>query len=60
MPLSGFTATDLGYQKGDAVPNIVTKLDDPSQVAVYLNLFDQIWADSEKVENVTAAVLEHY
>ncbi|MDC1502489.1 helicase-related protein [Gammaproteobacteria bacterium] len=59
MPLSGFTAVDLGYQKGDAVSNIVTKIDDPSHAAVYLDLFNQIWLDSEKVEDVTAAVCEH-
>ncbi|MDC0220414.1 helicase-related protein [Gammaproteobacteria bacterium] len=59
MPLSGFTAVDLGYQKGDAVSNIVTKIDDPSHAAVYLELFNQIWLDAEKVEDVTAAVCEH-
>lgn len=59
MPLSGFTAVDLGYQKGDAVSNIVNKINDPSNAAIYLDLFNQIWADSEKVEDVTAAVCEH-
>ena len=59
MPLSGFTAVDIGYQKGDAVSNIVTKIDDPSHAAVYLELFNQILADSEKVEDVTATVCEH-
>lgn len=28
MPLHGFTAVDLGYQKGDAVSNFVNKMDD--------------------------------
>ena len=28
LPLHGFTAVDLGYQQGDAVSNIVNKLDD--------------------------------
>ena len=27
MPISGFTAVDLGYQKGDAVSNLVTRID---------------------------------
>ena len=27
MPISGFTAPDLGYQKGDAVSNFVTEFD---------------------------------
>ncbi len=29
MPLQGFTAADLGYQKGDAVSNMVNRLEDP-------------------------------
>lgn len=30
MPLHGFTAVDLGYQQGDAVSNIVNKMDEPT------------------------------
>ena len=29
MPISGFTAVDLGYRKGDAVSNFVTRFDEP-------------------------------
>lgn len=59
MPISGFTAVDLGYQKGDAVSNLVTRLDDPAHAKVYLQLFDQIWSDPDKVKDVTAAICEH-
>src|SRR6185369_13960712 len=59
LPLSGFTAVDLGYQRGDAVSNFVNKMDDPSMTNTYLHLFDQIWHDSEKVEDITAQVCEH-
>ncbi|WP_430448812.1 helicase-related protein [Rhodophyticola sp.] len=59
MPISGFTAVDLGYQKGDAVSNFVTKFDDPSHAQMYLQLFNQIWADSEKVKDVTDAICDH-
>jgi len=59
MPISGFTAVDLGYQKGDAVSNFVTRFDDPAHAKMYLHLFDQIWSDSEKVNDVTAAICEH-
>lgn len=45
MPLHGFTAVDLGYQPGDAVSNLVNKMDEVPFVATYLNLFDQIWSD---------------
>jgi helicase-like protein/SNF2 domain-containing protein len=59
MPISGFTAVDLGYQKGDAVSNFVTKIDDPNHAQMYLQLFNQIWADPEKVKDVTDAICDH-
>jgi len=59
MPISGFTAVDLGYQKGDAVSNFVTRFNDPGHAKMYLQLFDQIWSDPEKVKDVTAAICEH-
>jgi SNF2 family DNA or RNA helicase len=59
MPISGFTAVDLGYQKGSAVSNLVTRVDDPSHTDVYLQLFNQIWNDTEKVKDVTSAICDH-
>ncbi|HBN61523.1 MAG TPA: helicase [Halomonas sp.] len=59
MPINGFTAVDLGYQQGNAVSNFVNRMDDPSHVQMYLQLFDQIWHDPDKVEDVTAAICEH-
>lgn len=59
MPLHGFTAVDLGYQRGDAVSNIVNRFDEPAFTATYLQLFDQIWNDPEKIEDVTAAICDH-
>jgi hypothetical protein len=45
MPLQGFTAVDLGYQKGNALSNIVTRFDEPTIHGMFLSLFDQIWND---------------
>lgn len=59
MPLHGFTAVDLGYQQGNAVSNLVNKMDDAPFAATYLSLFDQIWNDAEKLEDVTAQLCEH-
>ena len=59
MPLHGFTAVDLGYQPGNAVSNLVNKMDEPAFAATYLSLFDQIWNDPEKLEDVTAQICEH-
>ena len=59
MPLHGFTAVDLGYQQGDAVSNIVNKMDEPAATSTFLNLFDQVWKDPEKLEDVTDRLCEH-
>ena len=59
LPLHGFTAVDLGYQQGDAVSNLVNKMDEPTITSTYLNLFDQIWNDTEKLEDVTSRLCDH-
>jgi len=59
MPLHGFTAVDLGYQQGNAVSNLVNKMDEAPFAVTYLSLFDQIWNDPEKLEDVTAQICEH-
>ena len=59
MPLHGFTAVDLGYQQGNAVSNLVNKMDEAAFTSTYISLFDQIWADPEKLEDVTAQVCDH-
>lgn len=58
-PIRGFTAVDLGYQTGDAVSNIVSRLDDPSETATFLSLFEQIWRDTDKLDDVTERLAEH-
>ncbi len=59
MPLNGFTAVDLGYQQGNAVSNFVQKMDEPKFTATYLSLFEQIWNDPAKLEDVTTKVCDH-
>jgi len=56
MPVRGFTAVDLGYQNGDSASNIVNKFSDKSHTSVFLDLFNQIWADQEKLEDVTEQI----
>src|SRR5690606_11285549 len=48
-----------GYQKGDAVSNIVNRVDETAFTSTYLQLFDQIWSDPGKLEDVTAAICNH-
>ncbi|WP_211252295.1 helicase-related protein [Marinobacterium jannaschii] len=59
MPVNGFTAMDLGYQSSDATSNFVHRMDDPVHAKQYLNLFDQIWSDPNRVQDVTAAICDH-
>jgi len=59
QPLHGFTAVDLGYQPGNAVSNFVNRIDEPTFTKTYLSLFDQVWSDKEKVEDVTERLCEH-
>lgn len=59
LPLHGFTAVDLGYEKGNAVSNFVNRIDEQPMTGTYLSLFDQIWNDPEKVEDVTAELCDH-
>ena len=59
MPLNGFTAVDMGYQRGDAVSNIVNRMDESAHASTFLQLFDQIWNDKEQLEDVTSAICDH-
>jgi superfamily II DNA or RNA helicase len=59
LPLHGFTAVDLGYEKGNAVSNFVNRMDEQPTTGTYLSLFDQIWNDPAKLEDVTAKLCEH-
>ena len=49
LPLHGFTAVDLGYEKGNAISNFVNRIDEQPLTTTYLSLFDQIWNDPEKL-----------
>jgi len=58
-PIHGFTAVDLGYEQGNAISNYVTKIDEAPHTTSYLQLFDQIWENREKVEDITERLIEH-
>lgn len=59
LPLHGFTAVDLGYQRGNAVSNVITKMDDLGATETFLTIFEQIWKDPAKVADVTELIREH-
>ena len=59
FPLQGFTAVDLGYQRGEALSNFVNKLSGEAMTRQFLTTFDQIWRDETKLKDVTDQVVEH-
>lgn len=58
-PISGFTAVDLGYQKGNAVSSLSHKFDQAPFTQQYISLFEQMWNDDEKLADVTEQVIQH-
>lgn len=59
MPLQGFTTADLGYEPGNAVSNLVHRIDEAPLTGQYIQLFDQIWNTTDQLDDVTDAVQEH-
>lgn len=59
FPIQGFTTTDLGYEPGPAVSNVVTKFEGGAEARNFLDLFDQIWSNPEQLDDVTQAVCDH-
>lgn len=58
QPLQGFTAVDLGYERGDAVSSMIVRLPEPA-ASPFEAIFEQIWRSPDKVEDVTARLTEH-
>ncbi|OBI72039.1 helicase-related protein [Mycobacterium sp. E740] len=59
QPIQGFTSADLGYERGNAVSNIVTKLDEAPMATQYVALFEQIWSNPNQLQDVTQSVHDH-
>ena len=59
MPIQGFTAVDIGYQRGDAFSNFIGKSEDSPDTEQYLKLFEQIWDDESKLQEVTETISHH-
>ena len=59
FPIQGFTTADLGYERGPAVSNVVTKFEGAAETHQLVQLFDQIWHNSEQLDDVTQTVYDH-
>lgn len=57
MPLNGFTTVDIGCDRGRNVYNMVNKFEAPFS-SEYMRLFEQVWNDSTRMQDVTEEVIE--
>lgn len=58
MPISGFTTVDLGCERGNNAYTFIQKTDAPFSQA-YLDLFETLWADPVRMQEVTDEVIEN-
>lgn len=57
MPITGFTTSDIGLERGKNIYTIMTRLDGPAS-AQFINVFNAVWNDKAKVQDVTNEVLD--
>lgn len=58
MPINGFTTVDIGCERGNNSYNMVNSMEAPFATQ-YMQLFDQLWNDRMKMQDVTDMVMEN-
>lgn len=58
MPLNGFTTVYIGCERGNNSYNMVNRMDAPFSTQ-YIQLFDTLWHDQQKLQDVTDVVIEN-
>lgn len=58
MPLNGFTTVDIGCERGNNSYNMVNGMKSPFSIQ-YIQLFDTLWNDKVKLQDVTDMVVEN-
>ena len=58
MPLNGFTTVDIGCERGNNSYNMVNRMEAPYSTQ-YIQLFDSLWNDKTKLEDVTDVIIEN-
>lgn len=58
MPMSGFTTVDIGCERGNNTYNMVNCMEAPFSQQ-YMQLFEQLWNNREKMQDVTDVVIEN-
>ena len=57
-PIGGFTAVDLGCERGNNMFTAITKTTATENSRYFLRKFDEVWNDTTKVEDVTDQIVE--
>ncbi len=58
MPISGFTTVDLGCERGNNAYYPVQKTESFENANYFIKLFDELWNDPKKLQEVTDIVVE--
>lgn len=58
MPINGFTTVDIGCERGNNTYNMVNRFESPFADS-YINLFETLWNDKNKLQDVTDIVIEN-
>ena len=58
MPINGFTTVDLGCERGNNAYSMIQKTDMPFSKA-YIDLFEELWRDKNRLQDVTDVVLDN-
>lgn len=58
MPVNGFTTVDLGCERGNNAYNVLQKTEAPMS-DLYIKLFEDLWNDKSKMQEVTEEVIEN-
>lgn len=58
MPMNGFTTVDIGCERGNNSYNMVNRFEAPI-AETYIQLFETVWNDKEKLQDVTDVVIEN-
>ena len=58
MPFNAFTTVDLGCERGNNAYYFVQRTEDYENGKQFLNIFETVWNDSRKLQDVTDLVVE--
>jgi len=58
MPINGFTTVDIGCERGNNTYNMINRFESPFADS-YINLFESLWNDKNKLQDVTDIVIEN-